>query len=600
MDQTDFNLDLGNFEKLDKPTLFVASPSDVSQVREKAKKLFYDLSSRLAYAKDINIHLWEDHFMDYDPSKTVQENTPLTNDPLCIGVIFIFGERIGSYLPYDFPVGHLQIDQNKAFDVNEEFYCVHPHSKMTSHGFPLTGSVFEYLLTQKSFSKNGKKSNKLVLFIGDDSLYNLDEVDAQFWGENRFLQRHFPEDFHLEHERKKFEKWWQQSGKPQRAWLKNFFNYIQTRRLAHEPVVVSTEEAVAKIEVFISELLGISEKPRNPFRHLAHYDVEDEDVFFGRSGYRKAVIEEIEDRLKINSPKKPCFVALYGLSGSGKSSLMRAGIIGTLVKRPDHWIQVVVRPSELRRLSPETDDPPAADPLVRLFQTFVGAIRQQGRGIEIATDFSTIDQSKLAEECLHRLITALHTLALGTEAKYKLIIGIDQAEEFLSAKDQQKLHWSSFLRFLQLASETGQVAVLCTFPSHQKDDMLQNATFNNLFEVGYTSEIQFPEQYSLIIKEAFSRVGLSLEDELRDHLLQSIKKLVATMRGHQHATILPLLSLCMSKLYQRYEEDKEQKPEIPTPGEELRRETDEGGASNILKLKGNEAIADPIHRLILE
>jgi WD40 repeat protein len=55
-----------------------------------------------------------------------------------------------------------------------------------------------------------------------------------------------------------------------------------------------------------------------PYRGLASYEQEHAELFFGRS----AVVEEALERLRVHP-----FLAIVGASGSGKSSLVRAGIV---------------------------------------------------------------------------------------------------------------------------------------------------------------------------------------------------------------------------------------------------------------------------------
>ena len=58
-----------------------------------------------------------------------------------------------------------------------------------------------------------------------------------------------------------------------------------------------------------------------PYLGLRYFDVEDRHLFFGRS-------EQVNDLLdKLDESR---FVAVLGSSGSGKSSLVRAGLLGAL------------------------------------------------------------------------------------------------------------------------------------------------------------------------------------------------------------------------------------------------------------------------------
>ncbi|WP_066371894.1 nSTAND1 domain-containing NTPase [Herbidospora mongoliensis] len=68
-----------------------------------------------------------------------------------------------------------------------------------------------------------------------------------------------------------------------------------------------------------------------PYRGLAAFQAADADWFFGREALRDRLVE-LADRLPL--------VAVFGASGSGKSSLLRAGLVGV---RPD---SVLITPGE--------------------------------------------------------------------------------------------------------------------------------------------------------------------------------------------------------------------------------------------------------------
>jgi len=68
----------------------------------------------------------------------------------------------------------------------------------------------------------------------------------------------------------------------------------------------------------------------NPYRGLKSYETEDEDIFFGRT----QAIEELCDRVSSSR-----LTVVLGGSGSGKSSLVKAGLIPHLARRLDDLIQ---------------------------------------------------------------------------------------------------------------------------------------------------------------------------------------------------------------------------------------------------------------------
>src|SRR5262249_16814322 len=82
-------------------------------------------------------------------------------------------------------------------------------------------------------------------------------------------------------------------------------------------------------------------KLENPYPGLRHFETEESHLFFGRDQQ----IAELVSRLERNR-----FVAVVGVSGSGKSSLVRAGLIPALERSRvgeagTRWRIVVTRPA---------------------------------------------------------------------------------------------------------------------------------------------------------------------------------------------------------------------------------------------------------------
>ena len=93
--------------------------------------------------------------------------------------------------------------------------------------------------------------------------------------------------------------------------------------------------------------LASEEQVRSPFRGLDVFEFENADLFFGRARVITACIE----RLQQLAASSKTFLLIYGMSGSGKSSLLRAGLLPS-VTRPGAvagislWRRCLIRPSE--------------------------------------------------------------------------------------------------------------------------------------------------------------------------------------------------------------------------------------------------------------
>src|SRR4051794_11762381 len=83
------------------------------------------------------------------------------------------------------------------------------------------------------------------------------------------------------------------------------------------------------------------EDTRNPYPGLRSFETDEAHLFFGRAEQTADLVDRLE-RMR--------FLAVVGLSGSGKSSLVRAGLIpalqrGGAVEAGARWRVVVTRPA---------------------------------------------------------------------------------------------------------------------------------------------------------------------------------------------------------------------------------------------------------------
>ena len=68
----------------------------------------------------------------------------------------------------------------------------------------------------------------------------------------------------------------------------------------------------------VVQSLQASKKIKNPFPGLRPFETEEYRLFFGREGQSDALISRLQ---------QSHFLAVVGTSGSGKSSLVRAGLL---------------------------------------------------------------------------------------------------------------------------------------------------------------------------------------------------------------------------------------------------------------------------------
>ena len=124
----------------------------------------------------------------------------------------------------------------------------------------------------------------------------------------------------------------------------------------------------------------------NPFPGLRTFESDEAHLFFGR----EAQTDELLRRLSAQR-----FLAVIGVSGSGKSSLVRAGLLPALhagyLANGQTWLQVCFRPGDhpIQRLAESLAalpafTPPDLDPQLRA-QWVETSLRRSGRGLVEAT-----------------------------------------------------------------------------------------------------------------------------------------------------------------------------------------------------------------------
>jgi hypothetical protein len=187
-----------------------------------------------------------------------------------------------------------------------------------------------------------------------------------------------------------------------------------------------------------------AELSANPFPGLRPFEADEHDLFFGREGQSEEILRRLrEQRL----------VAVVGTSGSGKSSLVRAGLLpylhgGFLPDAGSHWCVALFRPGSnpIEKLATALDDPaalgqaPQAVSAPRAENGASASSAPQGAA-RASLDEAAARRALLLEVTLRRgglgLIEAVQLARLPPDRQ--LLIVVDQFEEvfrFAEASDR--------------------------------------------------------------------------------------------------------------------------------------------------------------------
>jgi DNA-binding SARP family transcriptional activator/tRNA A-37 threonylcarbamoyl transferase component Bud32/energy-coupling factor transporter ATP-binding protein EcfA2 len=237
---------------------------------------------------------------------------------------------------------------------------------------------------------------------------------------------------------------------------------------------------------------------RNPYRGLEAFDDVDEHVFFGRTSAVAALTAEVD--------RHP-FVLVVGASGSGKSSLVRAGLIPQLRERGS--IAVVTVPG---------DDP----------------VRQLGDALD---QVATAPWSGAAD----REPAATRVAAMARATGAPVVIVIDQIEELWTASSCERR--TALIAELSGVVDDGHARVIATVRADMLDRPLQDPVMGPhvgaaTFVVGPLTPAELDEAITL----PAASVGVTVDGAV-------VAQLVAEASSHPGS--LPMLQFTLTELYDR-------------------------------------------------
>jgi basic membrane lipoprotein Med (substrate-binding protein (PBP1-ABC) superfamily)/DNA-binding SARP family transcriptional activator len=278
---------------------------------------------------------------------------------------------------------------------------------------------------------------------------------------------------------------------------------LHERVLLHDP---SLEPATG------AESTTPSAPARNPYKGLRPYGEQDAEDFFGR----EALVDELLEALG----KGPPVVAVVGPSGSGKSSVVSAGLIPALrtgrLPGSEGWVIARMRPG----LHP--------------FQELAAALVQASPSSETGLDRYRDGEEGAALETARRILPA------GT----RLILVIDQFEELFTVAEEPSR--DRFLSALATAVDPpSQIQVVVCLRGDFYDRPMVHGEFAKVFAPGVVNVLPMtPVELEEAVVGPARRVRVEVEAAL-------LAELVADT-AHQPAA-LPLLQYALTELFEERE-----------------------------------------------
>ncbi len=259
----------------------------------------------------------------------------------------------------------------------------------------------------------------------------------------------------------------------------------------------------------------IPTRVENPFRGLRAFDEADASTFFGRS----RMVHELLTGFRAGEGLHRRAAIVTGASGSGKSSLVRAGLLPALrrgaVPGSDSWFVTTTTPG---------DDP---------FGAVADALASIGT--------TPADQLDPVLRSGPRGLVRAVRLAVGSGATVLLVI--DQLEELFTVAPPDEA--DAFLETVAIAigDATSGVRLAATLRADFYDRPLQHAAFAPLLKVAAVDVTPLePDELEEALTEPTHRAGMSLEPGL-------LGRIVADTAGR--ASPLPLLQYAMAEVFDR-------------------------------------------------
>jgi uncharacterized delta-60 repeat protein len=257
---------------------------------------------------------------------------------------------------------------------------------------------------------------------------------------------------------------------------------------------------------------------RCPYKGLDVFEEEDAELFFGR----ERLVADLVGRVQESRT-----VFIIGPSGSGKSSLVRAGLIHALKQgaikslHSERWLYETIKPGR--------------DPMEALALVF-----SRLKSPELANYFrQRVAETNILHECAESVLSG--------RKDQRFVLFLDQFEEVFTqiSRDEERVTFLNLLTHAALV-ENGRVIVLFAMRSDFVSNCATYPQLNSLFnqQSVQIGAMQSDELVSAIAQPAL-RVGLRIDPDL-------VAQIINDMEGEPGA--LPLMQFALKDLFDSQQE----------------------------------------------
>ncbi len=474
--------------------IFISSPGDVAEERDGARRVIEGLQRNYPNVTLLPV-LWEELALPATASFQETIDYLLKREPIDIAV-FILWSRLGS------PLGA---------------------SITRPDGTPYrSGTEREFDLMLKAFEQSEDKRPVILAYVRDDKdgvLDRFDQTDDSQW-EELIKQRRLVKSFIREQ-------------------FQDADGYNVRAYQSYSEPIGFLDQLKAHLRRTLNDMLDADSSAtwtEEPYRGLEVFDVDHAPIFYGRDEPTYELLQRLRDQRRDGC----AFVVIVGPSGSGKSSLARAGVAASLVQQAGDqdgakW--------QVASFIPTLADQSLCQALVRsLSETLSDLVDSDVTADRIAKG--------LAE---NGALTVQLTIAPGFERlshPTRLLLVLDQMEELWTDRKISQQEREEFLGAVEALASSGHVSVLATLRSDFYHHAQASSTFLRLKGKLGQHDLLAPDAASIhhVIVEPARLSGLRFERN--EQTGRSLDELILDDAG-QESDSLPLLEYLLSELYRQ-------------------------------------------------
>ena len=482
--------------------IFISSPGDVAEEREKARQVIAGLQRQVGDELILTPVLWEELPLGADASFQEGIELLLSAEQGIDIAVFILWSRLGS------PLG--------------------PAILKADGSSYRSGTEREFALMLEARRQSGGTRPHLLAYVRHD--------DVGFVNRLRNLPKHVLEE--EVRQQRLAEEFISENFRDQETQtnVRAYHSYL-------EPITFANRLRVHLRELIDARLqqtgLQLSKWEGEPYRAFDVFDVEHADIFHGRD----TAAADLEVLLRQRPDVQ--FGVVVGASGSGKSSLVRAGLTANLLRfnvddKISRWRRALLLPSEC--------EGQLVRGLARVIQAETALPELSAAGIG-AEEFA--DSLAKSPELAIKLALTPSFLRAGTSAgAVKLLIIIDQLEELYTDRRITEEDRTCFFNALHALATSGHCWIVATLRSDFYGLAQRDRGFLRLKGSDGQFDLVAPGASELrrMITEPARLAGLQFEkDERTGEALDQV--LLNDAMSQPDA--LPLLEFALHELYQR-------------------------------------------------